>query len=69
LTRNRVYLRLSAVALFFFCGTSGAAGLGALPDIPTPYLPSTSDVTRGDAQNGRRDDIDTFRGITEAVDE
>jgi SAM-dependent methyltransferase len=42
LTRIRVYLRLSAVALFFFCGTAGAAAPGALPDIPTPYLPSTS---------------------------
>ncbi len=33
---------LSAVALYFFCGTAGAAAPGALPDIPTPYLPSTS---------------------------
>ena len=37
-----VYLRLSAVALFFFCGTAAAAAPGALPDIPTPYLPSTT---------------------------
>ena len=42
MTRIRVYLRLSAVALCFFCGTAGAAAPGAAPDIPTPYLPSTS---------------------------
>lgn len=46
-----------AVALFF-AGGAGAAAPGALPDIPTPYLPSTSvavdemlrlaDVTPGD---------------------
>ena len=35
-------LRLFAVALCFFCGTAVAAAPGALPDIPTPYLPSTT---------------------------
>lgn len=35
-------LRLSAVALFLFFGSASAATPSALPDIPTPYLPSTS---------------------------
>ncbi len=39
----RVYLRSSAVALFFAgSALAGAAGISALPDIPTPYLPSTT---------------------------
>ena len=38
----RVYLRLSAVALFFFAGSAGAAAPVVPPDIPTPYIPSTT---------------------------
>jgi hypothetical protein len=37
----RVYLRLSAVALWL-AGSAIAATPGAAPDIPTPYLPSTT---------------------------
>ena len=33
---------LALAACVFFCGRAGAADWGTLPDIPTPYLPSTS---------------------------
>lgn len=38
----RVYLRLTAAALCLICGNAVAATPGVLPDIPTPYLPSTT---------------------------
>jgi SAM-dependent methyltransferase len=39
---NRAYSRLVAIAWCFFGGAAAAATPGALPDIPTPYLPSTT---------------------------
>lgn len=36
------YLRPVAVACCYVAGTAAAATPGALPDIPTPYLPSTT---------------------------
>lgn len=40
--RIRALRHLPAVAWCFFCGTAGAAAPVAAPDIPTPYLPSTT---------------------------